>query len=74
MFYTDLIYVESGDRIWWDWVTEEVGRAFYIMEVEKCISPIGGRLAIENEAAGEYRNAMCNMLLMLLTVTVSVII
>ncbi|KAK2161587.1 hypothetical protein LSH36_114g03020 [Paralvinella palmiformis] len=23
------------------------------MEVEKCISPIGGRLAIENEAAGE---------------------
>ena len=26
---------------------------FQIMEIEKCVSPVGGRPAIENEAQGE---------------------
>ena len=57
--YADLMHVESGDRIWWDWVTEEVNRTFSIMEVEKCISPVGGRPAIENEAAGRCSVVGC---------------
>lgn len=34
-------------------MTGEVDTTFSILEIEKCISPVGGRPAIEAEASGE---------------------
>ena len=43
----DLLYLRTGDRLWWTWASDEVDSVFNIVEVEKCISPLGGRPAIE---------------------------
>lgn len=53
MSFPDLVYARSGDRIWWTWFADEVDHMFQITEIEKCISPLAIRPAIENEAQGE---------------------
>lgn len=56
---TDLVYANTGDRVWWTWLKEEVDQLFNITEIEKCISPIGGRAAIESEERGTVLYAIC---------------
>ncbi|ELT90741.1 hypothetical protein CAPTEDRAFT_219540 [Capitella teleta] len=52
-FNPDLVYAKAGDRLWWTWFADEVDHMFQITEVEKCVSPIASRPAIENESQGE---------------------
>ena len=52
---TDLLYAETGDRIWWTWGKADVDSTFTIVDVEKCVSPAGGRPGIENEALGKHK-------------------
>ena len=53
-FSTDLIYAETGDRIWWTWSIEDMPNTpmFQIAEVEICVSPLAGRPALEVDSSG----------------------
>jgi hypothetical protein len=40
---TDLVYAQTGDRIWWNWNGENLARLkqiFTIKEVERCLNPM----------------------------------
>jgi hypothetical protein len=61
LFHSDLVYAKAGDRIWWTWFADEVDHMFQITEIEKCISPIASRPAIENESQGMRQILHCTL-------------
>ena len=56
--FTDLLYANTGDRIWWVWDIQEVSEAFTILETEACLSPIGKRANIEADVKGKQKLLM----------------
>lgn len=51
-FKPDVLHASTGDRIWWTWANDEVEESFAIVESERCVSPAGARLAIQQDPEG----------------------
>ena len=51
-YLLDILYAESGDRIWWTWGRNDIDAPFSVQEIEKCISPASlPKKAIENTSS-----------------------
>ena len=51
---TDLIYAETGDRIWWAWKHEDMRSAFLIQETDKVVSALASRPSLEEDGSGNH--------------------
>ena len=48
-FTPDLLYANTGDRIWWTWSSGELAYSFIITEADKCITTVAGKNALLDE-------------------------
>ena len=52
-FLTDLLYANTGDRVWWVWDVNDISSNFMLQETDTCLSPIGKRSNIETDVQGQ---------------------